>query len=190
MKKKSTMKKSRVSAAGTYIVSIALGKLEFKKNIQIGIGGFLAATTVFGTILNIMEAKGTLKADILTVLVCSIPLILGIRNGHKASLVRRYDAIFMHDNDGTVTINELAKQTGKPTHKIIKELEYLFGKGMFRDCTLQTGGIPCVILMGREGSRTKFIEVVCENCGGVTRIRAGTTGKCEYCGKAISNFKL
>ncbi|UKI36455.1 MAG: hypothetical protein L6V93_21635 [Clostridiales bacterium] len=40
----------------------------------------------------------------------------------------RYNSIFMCDIDGTVTIDELAKQSGKPPFKALSELEKLFGK--------------------------------------------------------------
>ena len=89
--------------------------------------------------------------------------------------------------DGTVTIEELARQAGKMPFKVLSELEKLFEKGVFRDCTLQKQGLPCVILSGRENSKTSFVNVVCEKCNGTTRIRAGTSGKCEYCGNAISS---
>ena len=79
------------------------------------------------------------------------------------------------------------KHHRKPPFKILSELEKLFEKGVFCDCTLQKQGMPCVILSGRENSKTSFVYIVCEKCNGTTRIRAGSSGKCEYCGNAISS---
>ena len=124
-------------------------------------------------------------------LVPSVLLLLnGIKNGTMAARAYRYNSIFMCDIDGTVTIDELAKQSGKPPFRVLSELEKLFDKGVFCDCTLQKQGLPCVILSGRENSKTSFVNVVCEKCNGTTRIRAGSSGKCEYCGNAISSRNI
>ena len=32
---------------------------------------------------------------------------------------------------------------------------------------------------------TGFLQAVCPHCGGVTRLRAGSFGKCEFCGGPI-----
>ena len=114
-----------------------------------------------------------LRDNLITNIVMVIPsgllLLNGIKNGRMAARAYRYNSIFMCDIDGTVTIDELAKQSGKPPFKVLSELEKLFGKGVFCDCTLQKQGLPCVILSGREGSKTSFVNVVCEKCNGTTR---------------------
>lgn len=193
IRKEEEMKKykNNFKSSGTYISNIVIGKLVFKKNIQIGIGGVFAVLFLYGAIEGLVGQNKELREGVVTYIVMLIPFTLifikGIRNGRNLSLVRRYNSIFMCDVDGTVTISELARQTGKPPHKVLSELERLFGMGVFCDCTLQKGGTPCVILSGREGSKTSFVNVVCEKCNGTTRLRAGTSGKCEYCGSAISS---
>lgn len=185
------MNKKIFSGGGTYISAAAIAKLTLKKHIQMIIGGFFTAVFMFGIISGVTGYNENLRDNLITNIVMLVPsalmLINGIKNGIRANLARRYDSIFMCDQDGTVTINELSKQAGKPSYKVLSELEWLFGKGVFRDCTLQKQGAPCVILLGRENSKTSFVNVVCEKCNGITRIRNGSSGKCEYCGNVISS---
>ena len=53
-------------------------------------------------------------------------MLNGIKNGTMAARAYRYNSIFMCDIDGTVTIEELAKQSGKPPFKVLSELEKSF----------------------------------------------------------------
>lgn len=183
--------KKMFSDGGTYISKIAIARLTIKKHIQIIIGGFFTAVFLFGIISGVTGYNENLRDNLITNVVMIVPsallLLNGIKNGRMAARAYRYNSIFMCDVDGTVTINELANQSGKPPFKVISELEKLFEKGVFCDCTLQKQGSPCVILSGREGSKTGFVNIVCEKCNGTTRIRAGSSGKCEYCGNAISS---
>ena len=186
------MKKAtnQFSGGGTYISNDVLGRLSFKKNIQVVVGGFFTTFFVLGIIGGLMKDDQVFWDGLISGIIILLPFVLlflsGIRNSRKIGLARRYNLIFMCDGDGTVTVHELANQIGKPSVKVLSQLEWLFRKGVFCDCTLQQGGEPCVILSGRTGSKTSFVNVVCEKCNGTTRLRAGTFGKCEYCGSPIS----
>lgn len=186
--------KKMFSDGGTYISKIAIARLTLKKHIQMIIGGFFTAVFLFGIISGVTGYNEKLRDNLITNIVMLVPsallLINGIKNGRMAARAYRYNSIFMCDIDGTVTIEELARQAGKMPFKVLSELEKLFEKGVFRDCTLQKQGLPCVILSGREGSKTSFVNIVCEKCSGTTRIRAGSSGKCEYCGNAISSRNI
>ena len=188
------MNKKIFSGGGTYISRVAIARLTLKKHIQMIIGGFFTAVFLFGIISGVTGYNEELRDNLITNIVMVVPsgllLLNGIKNGRRAGLAYRYNSIFMCDADGMVTIDELAKQSGKPPFKVLSELEKLFGKGVFCDCTLQKQGMPCVILSGREGSKTSFVNIVCEKCSGTTRIRAGSSGKCEYCGNAISSWNI
>ena len=183
--------KKILSGGGTYISRVAIARLTLKKHIQMIIGGFFTAVFLFGIISGVTGYNEKLRDNLITNVVMIVPsallLLNGIKNGRMAARAYRYNSIFMCDVDGTVTINELANQSGKPPFKVISELEKLFEKGVFCDCTLQKQGMPCVMLSGKEGSKTGFVNVVCEKCNGTTRIRVGSSGKCEYCGNAISS---
>ena len=189
------MKKSagNVVREGSYVSYAVFHKLLRKKNIQMGVGGFLMALHLFGIVEGLVGDNQELRDGLVTNLVMfavfALLFFLGLRNAKKSGLVRRYNQIFMCDADGMVTMDELARQVGRPPEKVISELEWLFQKGVFCDCTLQKEGSPGVILAGRTGSKTSFVNVVCEQCNGTTRLRAGTYGKCEYCGSPISSRK-
>lgn len=190
------MKKSakNIVSNGTYISNIVVGKLSVKKNIQMIIGGFWTVFFLYAIIEGLLGNNEILRDGIVSsITLCILFLLLflaGVRNSKKLGLVRRYNSIFMCDSNGTVTIDELSRQTGKEPVKILSELEWLFQHGVFCDCTLQKAGMPCVILSGKDGSKTSFVNVVCEKCNGTTRLRAGTSGKCDYCGSAISSRKI
>lgn len=190
------MKKAtnQFSGGGTYISNDVLGRLSFKKNIQVVVGGFFTTFFLLGIIGGLMKDDQVFWDGLISGIIILLPFVLlflsGIRNSRKIGLARRYNLIFMCDGDGTVTVHELANQIGKPSVKVLSQLEWLFRKGVFCDCTLQQGGEPCVILSGRTGSKTSFVNVVCEKCNGTTRLRAGTFGKCEYCGSAISSRNI
>ena len=179
------------SGGGTYISKVAIARLTLKKHIQMIIGGFFTAVFLFGIISGVTGYNEKLRDTLITNMVLLVPsallLLNGIKNGRMAGRAYRYNSIFMCDIDGTVTIEEIAKQSGEPPFKALSELEKLVEKGVFCDCTLQKQGMPCVILSGQEGSKTCFVNIVCEKCNGTTRIRAGSSGKCEYCGNAISS---
>lgn len=176
------MKKAtnQFSGGGTYISNDVLGRLSFKKNIQVVVGGFFTTFFVLGIIGGLMKDDQVFWDGLISGIIILLPFVLlflsGIRNSRKIGLARRYNLIFMCDGDGTVTVHELANQIGKPSVKVLSQLEWLFRKGVFCDCTLQQGGEPCVILSGRTGSKTSFVNVVCEKCNGTTRLRAGTAG--------------
>lgn len=83
---------------------------------------------------------------------------------------------------------ELSNQLQKPSFKIFEELELLFRKGFFQNCSLQQGGSPCVkidnaIIDDKAGKG--FVEVKCKNCGGTSRIRADSSSPCSFCGAPL-----
>lgn len=100
----------------------------------------------------------------------------------------RYNAIFICDSDGIVTISELTKQTGKDPAGIIGEIDKLLNKGYLCGCTLKKEGQPCVVLSDGKADESGFVTVKCPACGGTTRIRTGSNGKCEYCGGELKGY--
>ena len=178
---------------GTYVSYSALRSLSRKKNLQLIIGGCFSVSSLLSVAIvfsgNSEIIREELVQDIIILLIFLLIFLLGIKNNKKLGTVRRYNSIFMCDADGTVTIDEISKQTGKPPHQILSELDKLFQEGVFYNCTLQKTGVPCVILLGEENNRTSFVDVVCDKCNGTTRLRLGSYGRCEYCGSAISSRK-
>ena len=155
--------------------------------------GFIWAFGAVGGIANYKDLREGLPLYILMLIPHVWMFWRGIVAGRLADAATQYESIFTTDRDGIVTMDELTKQRGKSPEAILKELDEIFKKGYFNNCTLQKGQNPCVIIRGaaRDDERgIGFVEVKCESCGGTTRIRAGSSGKCDYCGSPINAFRL
>lgn len=189
-----TKAKSKLVSSGTYVSNEGLKGLYFKERILIFLSVGPMLFFLFAILQGIFGNDQVLRDGLVTSVIMEVPFVLmflaGLRYGRRIGLVRRYNLIFMCDTNGVVTMDELSKQMGKPAEKILSQLEWLFQQGLFCDCTLQMGGEPCVILSGKSGSRSSFVNVICEKCNGTTKLRAGTSGKCDYCGSAISARRI
>ena len=150
------------------------------------IGGLLTAFFGFGLVLTFTDE--TMRQDWWVAVVMLVPSVWmlgkGIAVGRELALARRYQSIFSFDENGTVTLEELIKQSGRGGAQISAELEKLFRKGYFRGCSLRRAPLS-VMLTGTEKSGEHYVSVVCPHCGGTTRLRAGSSGKCDYCDSAI-----
>ena len=111
-------------------------------------------------------------------------LYFGIRKRKRLNAVKMYGQLFRYDQDGYVTVKELQALSGLPREKIEHDLKLFFSKGYFKNCTLQSGGCPCVVLSA-TGDSSAFMVVQCQSCGAANRIRIGMRGKCEYCGQPL-----
>lgn len=159
-------------------------------------GGILTFFWGTGLALGLTESYGITRRDIFPIIVLMIPGILmviqGIRIGKRNELAKRYNQIFEADRDGTLSMSELKKSSGKEEEQIVKELDLLFRKGYFRDCHFKkedSSGV--VILPGTEKKGgDAFVYVQCSHCGGVTRVPVGTNTVCSYCGSPINLREL
>lgn len=178
---------------GLYLSKKTLVKAGIRKRIMVISGGILTVLFATSVLMAILDSGDELRQNLIVYVALLIPSVLllykGMKDGALTDLANRYNSIFECDRDGIVTISELTKQMGKATSKILSELEHLLEKGYLCNCSLQKTGQPCVILSdGRadiDGSG--FVNVVCDICGGTTRLRAGSSGVCEYCGKALES---
>ena len=160
-----------------------------RKRCLIG-GGVAAGFFLLGMVLGV-TSNPDLKQYFTFYCFCfviSLALaVYGLLSGRPIDLARRYESIFACDTDGFISLDELKKRTGRDEWKIMPELEKLFQKGWFQHCTLQREGNPGVMLSDADkGSKgVGFVQMECPHCGGTNRLRAGTGGKCEFCGGAI-----
>jgi ribosomal protein S27AE len=105
----------------------------------------------------------------------------------------KYDEIFAQDKDGVITAREMGDKLGMKYFDLFIELEKIFRRGYFMNCTLQQGRNPGVIINNAQVGDEKglgFLQMVCPKCGASTRIRANSRGKCEYCGSIIQAPKV
>ena len=183
------------NTCGQYLSKKTLVKAGIRKRIMVISGGILTVLFATSVLMAIMDYGNELRQNLIVYVALLIPSVLllykGIKAGAMTDLANRYNSIFECDRDGVVTISELTKQTGKATSKILSELERLLEKGYLCNCSLQKNGQPCVLLSdgNAAGNGSGFVNVVCDVCGGTTRIRAGISGRCEYCGSALKSKK-
>ena len=177
----------------TYLNYAILSFNEVKRIVEFVICGIFIPFFIFALITEILDLSGEGEISIVIVwLICLLLNILILWNAIKTGiLIRaavRYNDIFCADRDGTNTLKEFSIILNKPDYAIEKELKTLFRYRYFRNCVLQQGGDFCVILNDAKDKDVKkfgFVEVTCKNCGGTSRIRAGTVGKCSYCGSPL-----
>lgn len=172
-------------------LSTVAQKLIMQKVLLV-LGGILTVFFTFGVVGGILDYSEGLRKGIPVYAVFLIPSVLvflmGLNIGRQIGAARRYETIFSADRDGVVALGELVGQMGKSEMKIFMELEKLFRAGYFVNCTLQRGGAPCVLIVDAMVGETGvgFVTVACINCGGQSRIRAGSRGACQYCGAPIA----
>ncbi|MBO4910093.1 MAG: hypothetical protein J5476_12520 [Lachnospiraceae bacterium] len=160
-----------------------------KAKAQKIIGGILTGFFAFGVCAVI---AGQIEVKHLPLyIVCLLPsaylLWCGIRTGGLVSRVQKYNEVIAKDRDGIVTPEELGKAVGKPPIKAIEEVDKMFRKGYFHNCSLQNGRNPGVVideaLDGEKG--IGFVDAVCKNCGATAHVRAGGRIKCPSCGGIV-----
>lgn len=125
-----------------------------------------------------------LYLSVILLIPSAIPIFVSRKKFREIASARRYETIFGSDTDGIITAYELSIQLRRPDAKIFSELERLFAKGYFQNCSLQKGENPCVKIdnaLGGGTIGTGFVEIKCPSCGAPNRIREGSHGKCSYC---------
>lgn len=177
-------------ARGSYLAGGAMAAAAVKKWLSLLIGGFITAFFGLGLLL-ILTDSGYLDGDdlgvCLGVLIPSVLLLLlGIRQARRMDLARRYDSALCALRGAAVPLSALAEQTGKSEGQVLQELEVLFRKGFFRDCSLRRGRDAAVLLPGGEPEQRSFVSVKCPNCGAPNSLPAHSRGRCEYCGSSLA----
>ncbi|MCR4990032.1 MAG: hypothetical protein K6A38_04130 [Lachnospiraceae bacterium] len=177
----------------TYINKFTETVFLARRKIKMIIGGVGAIFFCVGLIPGVMsttdyESPGSLVA-LSGVMVAVFGLIFysGYKLGKDVELAYRYSLVFAGDKNGVVTYSELAKAMNLTESDIAKQLDRLFKKRLFKDCTLELKGAPCVKLYSttEESGKDGFVTIKCPHCDGTATLRVGTTGRCEYCGGAI-----
>lgn len=183
-----------------YLDENLITKTEKTIKVQLILGGFM----VFGSLgvildsvfnLGITEEKVALKLlPIYVVILLAFAYVLfrGIQNSMLVSAARTYSKIFLEDKDGIVTQEELCNGRHKESYAVKKELETLFKRLFLIKCSLSSDGNRFSVVLQNanvtENRGFDFIVVKCESCGASSRVRQGSSGRCDYCGSAINGF--
>ena len=180
---------------GVYLDPVTVDRLDRRKRKQKGWGIGLTIFSLLGVYWSLTAKEGeAMYGDLpfyLGWLAASlIPLVLGIRNQLLLTTVLRCNAVFETDLSGVVGMGELQRQTRQSEGLLLARLHRAFDKGVFVNCSLDySGERPCVKLaeetMEQRRLERSFLHVKCACCGGTSRLRRGTVGKCDYCGSPI-----
>lgn len=113
-------------------------------------------------------------------------LFCGIKNAKLKGIARRYNSVFMADENGYLVLSELAIKIGTSEKKVVKEIEKLLRKGCLVNCTLLYGNTPYVVLNGEDKPITEdLISIICKTCGASIVVRKNFLSTCKYCGAEI-----
>lgn len=177
-------------ARSSYLATGTMAAGVIKKWLLLLVGGFFTAFFGLGLLLIITDSGYLDEDDLGVCLGVLIPsvllLVLGIRQARRLDLARRYDSALRALRSGTVPLSSLAEQTGKSEGQVLQELELLFHKGYFPDCSLRQGRDAAVQLPGGEPEHRSFVSVKCPNCGAPNSLPAHSRGRCEYCGSSLA----
>ena len=174
-----------------YLGKTAMNVTRVKSLIQRIIGWILTGFFSLGIIIYATDpaSRKDLPFVIGIVAVSMIPLVLGYRNKHKMTLANRYNIIFEGDQDGVLTLEQLAKQAGKAESEVQKEVSMLIEKGFLKECVFRKDTIPTIILSGKK-KKTKesvFRTITCPNCGALVTLQEGRRTQCSYCGTCFND---
>ena len=179
-----------------YMSAVTITRKTVSRHLLLVSGAFLTFFFGFGFIMCLTDKE--LAADggfAITVFFLALGLFLlykGIRSRYWIDSAQAYSTVFVYDENGIVTMDELKAKTGRDEQKIIKELEYLFGHKYFKGCQFQRKSPTCVIVEDAQDRQDliRYAAVTCPHCYASNRIRVGRSGVgngvCAYCGSAIS----
>ncbi|MBQ9611757.1 MAG: hypothetical protein IJV14_04120 [Lachnospiraceae bacterium] len=179
-----------------YLSKFRLTRGTIKKHILLITGAFLTIFFGIAFILCLNDEElaedGGLALSVTFLVMGVFFLYRGFLCSARIIAARQYSVVFDYDQNGIVTLQEIASHTGKTEEKVTRELNWLFRRNIFSGCHFQRQDPPCVILSGAWGvsdsdeDMPQFKAVTCPHCMAVVRIREGSTVKCEYCGSDVS----
>lgn len=174
---------------GAYLFRKTLLKTKVFSFVYILLGGVLTGFFSLGIILTLMEKGNAAQEDLIICSVILLPslflLYKGIQKNRLLRIARYYDLFFAGNPGNVVDIEHLAAVSNKPVNKIEKELNSLFQKHFFDNCSLRMETPISVFLNNVEDKKTNVQYIVCPNCGASNQILLGHPTTCEYCGSPI-----
>ena len=130
-----------------YLNLKTVAKQENLKKILIIIGMVVADFNLFGVALNIIDFSGFgLGFFGFHFAIGCLIFWWGLMVGKRIDFARRLETIFGSDQDGIVTIGEIATLMNKPGGKIRASMAGLFKKKYFVNCSFQRDPQPAVVI--------------------------------------------
>ena len=116
----------------------------------------------------------------------AIFLFFGIRNFSMLKNCNAFSGAFRSDDDGFVTVQEIAFRLGISEEKALKKLQMMVAKGCLVNAVVSFKENKPVVVLQENRNRTlgegDFQVVRCPNCGNTCSAKAGIVNKCQFCG--------
>lgn len=169
----------------TYLNSKKMASEKIIAALLIVIGAALAAFWCIG--YAIFDSASDMAITSVFVVINVLILLLGIRKRKRIGDANRLNSLLEGDADGIRKISDLADDLGKTKAEVITEMEWLLRHHYLKDCTLERGEEPVVYMRRQEETWVApYVMTKCSHCGAVVKVRAHSTGKCEYCGGDVT----
>ncbi len=170
---------------------------QVKKWVYLVLGGFWTFLFAVGLCISLFgddPAMKDMETRIIALVMLAISALVlwrGLLAAKVVALGPKYEAIFQMDRDGFVSLQELTRQTGREPQKVLKELNLLFDRSCFTNCSYQRLENPGVFLGDAvlEDTAAGYVTVTCTACGATNRLKAGVTGACQVCGAPVQGIR-
>ena len=167
--------------------------------IQLFLGGIhgLFAIIGFGNMIgDFDEVRSFWGVFVVWAILAVILVYLGIKNLIVANNCRAFNEAFRSDEDGFVSMEEIAFRLGISKEKALKRLRLLIRKGCLVNIVVDfMGGNPVVVLQdnhtqafsssGERKNTMEFLVLRCPNCGNSCPAKRGIVSQCEFGGGYI-----
>ena len=114
-------------------------------------------------------------------------IILNILKKNKITKAERISNVFENDQDGTMTIAEIANAVHMSKDKLEKDILWFMNKGILKNCRFDDKDTNRIHLTDVTNAKTnEFVLIHCQACGATVQTRPGQAVKCPSCGTFIT----
>ena len=100
-----------------------------------------------------------------------------------------FSAALRSDDDGFVSVPEIAFRLGLSEEKAMKKLQMMIRKGCLVNVVVSFKGSKPVVVLQEKRNQARgednFQVVRCPNCGNTCSAKIGIVNKCQFCGGFI-----
>ena len=170
-------------------------KGEIERKAGKGFKIWLTLGIIFGlATLGGISQYGTEEGDLVTTIIFGVItvasivfIILNVLKKNKLTKAERISNIFENDQDGTMTIAEIANAIHMPKAELEKNMLWFMNKGVLKNCRFDDKDTNRIHLTDVTNAKTnEFVLIHCQACGATVQTRPGQAVKCPSCGTFIT----
>ena len=152
--------------------------------------GIISGLSTLGGIMQFGTEEEDLVLTIITgclTVLSIIFIVLNILKKNKLTKAERISNVFENDQDGTMTIAEIANATHMPKADMEKNILWFMNKGILKNCRFDDKDTNRIHLIDVTNAKTnEFVLIHCQACGTTVQTRPGQAVKCPSCGTFIA----